>query len=94
MAAYSAEPLDLAQRGEGGVDSVREARITRGSTRLQSKKRQISGVETLASPNPKASVHRVQKTGNCKAKGPRTAVACENCKSVMSFHHLKNLQLC
>ena len=68
---------------------MREASTARGSTRLQRKERQNSGVEAPASPNPKASVHRVQKTGSCKARGPKTAVACENCKSVMRFYHLK-----
>ena len=80
MAARSAEPFDPARRGENGVDLVKEASTARGSTRLQSKKRQNRGVEARASPNPKASVHRVQKAGTCKAKGPKAATACENCR--------------
>ena len=89
MAAHSAEPLDPSQRGESAVSSVKEASTARGSTRLQSKKRQNRGVEAPASPNRKASAHPVQKTGSCKAKRPKIAAACENCKSVIRLHHLQ-----
>ena len=94
MAADSAEPSDPAQEGESVVVSVRGASTARGSTRLQSKKRQNSRVAALASLNSKASVSRVQKTGSCKAKGPKAATACENCRWVIRSHHLNRFQLC
>ena len=84
MAAHSAEPFEPFQRG----------RTARGYTRLQSKKSMLCGAEAPAPRNPKGSIHRVQKTGSCKAKGPKAATACENCRSVMRFHHLNGLQLC
>ena len=77
FAADNAGPFGLAQRG---ADCIRQASAARKSMGLLIQEYQNIGAKTPIAPSPKIPINRVQKPDKRQARGPKIAVACENCR--------------
>lgn len=75
--------FDLAQ----SADFVRPTSAARSCMDLKSQGYQNGGKKKPNSLSPKSTINRVRKPGTGRTRGPKTAIACENCRWVLMTYY-------